>query len=72
MNTRIITDTAYTFKVGEVGEYLEFTNVSLVTATVPGDATRSTPQHYRQNWSDGGVLTFIQGGAGALTIAAGR
>jgi hypothetical protein len=72
MNTRIITDTAYTFKMGDVGHYLEFTNASPITATVPGGNTGSTPRPDKQDWSDGEVLTFIQGGAGALTIAAGR
>ena len=61
MNTRIITDTAYTFKMGDVGEYLEFTNASPITATVPGDAAGSTPRPDTQDWSDGEVLTFHSG-----------
>lgn len=55
--------TTYTFALGDLGQNVTMTNAAAITATIPPNSSVAYPV--------GAFLYWTQGGAGAITIAAG-
>ena len=57
------TGTTYTFALSDTGKFVELSNASAITATLPPNSSVAFPV--------GTLLNFMQTGAGQVTIAAG-